>query len=58
MAGVPAAPAKAELKTEKNETIKFLFNPSELTITKAATWNSASHDPPNTPLMNFRRVTL
>lgn len=53
MAGVPAAPAKAELKTEKNETIKFLFNPSELTITKAATWNNAEAKGGNAPPLRF-----
>ena len=43
MAGVPSAPAKAELRTENNEVIPLLFNPAELTMTKAASWNAAEN---------------
>jgi hypothetical protein len=53
MAGVPSAPAKAELHTETNEVIPLLFNPAELTITKAATWNAAEAKGNNAPLLKF-----
>ena len=53
MAGVPAAPAKAELHTETGETIRFLFNPAELTITKAASWNAAENKGGNAPPLRF-----
>ena len=45
---VPAAPAKAELHTEKHKVIKFLFNPAELTLTKSASWNAAETSPTQT----------
>ena len=50
---VPAAPAKAELHTETNEVIKFLFNPSELTMTKSASWNAAESKGGNAPTLKF-----
>ena len=50
---VPAAPAKAELHTEKGGVIKFLFNPAELTITKAASWNAAENKGGNAPALRF-----
>ena len=50
---VPAAPAKAELHTEKNEVIKFLFNPADLTLTKSATWNAAENKGGNAPELRF-----
>jgi len=53
MGAVPAAPAKAELHTETNEVIKFLFNPAELTITKAASWNAAENKGGNAPPLRF-----
>jgi nucleoid-associated protein YgaU len=53
MAAVPSAPAKAELHTETNEVIKFLFNPAELTITKAASWNAAENKGGNAPPLRF-----
>ena len=53
MMAVPAAPAKAELHTEKNEVIKFLFNPADLTLTKSATWNAAENKGGNAPELRF-----
>jgi len=53
MAGVPTAPAKAELRTENNDVIPLLFNPAELTITKAASWNAAESKGNNAPLLKF-----
>lgn len=50
---VPAAPAKAELHTEKNDVIKFLFNPADLTLTKSATWNAAENKGGNAPELRF-----
>ena len=50
---VPAAPAKAELHTEQNEVIKFLFNPADLTLTKSATWNAAENKGGNAPELRF-----
>src|SRR5689334_24402064 len=49
----PTAPAKAELRTENNEVIPLLFNPAELTITKAASWNAAESKGNNAPLLKF-----
>ncbi|MFF5287931.1 CIS tube protein [Paractinoplanes globisporus] len=53
MVAVPTAPAKAELRTENNEVIPLLFNPAELTITKAASWNAAESKGNNSPLLKF-----
>ena len=53
MAGVPTAPVKAELRTENKEVIPLLFNPAELTITKAASWNAAESKGNNAPLLKF-----
>ncbi|MGX6606299.1 CIS tube protein [Micromonosporaceae bacterium Da 78-11] len=50
---VPAAPAKAELHTERGEVIKILFNPAELTITKATSWNAAENKGGNAPELRF-----
>ncbi|GAB1691442.1 CIS tube protein [Krasilnikovia sp. M28-CT-15] len=50
----PSAPAKAFLKTEKNDQIDFLFNPAELTITKANTWNAAENKGGNAPELRFQ----
>jgi nucleoid-associated protein YgaU len=54
MAGTPAAPVKAELHTELNEVIPFLFNPAELTITKSASWQGADNKGGNAPLLRFQ----
>jgi nucleoid-associated protein YgaU len=54
MAGTPAAPAKAELRTELKEVIPFLFNPAELTITKSASWQGADNKGANAPLLRFQ----
>ena len=53
MAAVPAAPAKAQLKTELDQVIPFLFNPAELTITKSASWNAAEKKGGNAPPLRF-----
>jgi nucleoid-associated protein YgaU len=53
MAAVPAAPAKAMLKTELDKEIPFLFNPAELTITKSASWNAAEKKGGNAPPLRF-----
>jgi nucleoid-associated protein YgaU len=53
MAGVPAAPAKAMLRTELKDEITFLFNPAELTITKSASWNAAEAKGGNAPTLKF-----
>jgi LysM repeat protein len=49
-----SAPAKAFLKTEKGDTIKCLFNPAELTITKANTWDAAESKGRNAPELRFQ----
>lgn len=48
------APVKAFLKTEKNEQIDFLFNPAELTITKANSWAAPEKKGGNTPELRFQ----
>jgi hypothetical protein len=48
------APAKAFLKTEKGDTITCLFNPAELTITKANTWDAAESKGRNAPELRFQ----
>jgi nucleoid-associated protein YgaU len=53
MPGTPGAPAKAELRTENKDVIPFLFNPAELTITKAASWNAAENKGGNSPQLRF-----
>ena len=53
MPGTPGAPAKAELHTENKDVIPFLFNPAELTITKAASWNAAENKGGNAPPLRF-----
>ncbi|RZU48468.1 LysM domain-containing protein [Krasilnikovia cinnamomea] len=50
----PTAPAKAFLLTEKKDRIDFLFNPAELTITKANTWNAAENKGGNAPELRFQ----
>jgi nucleoid-associated protein YgaU len=53
MPGTPGAPAKAELRTELKQVIPFLFNPAELTITKAASWNAAENKGGSSPQLRF-----
>jgi len=48
------APVKAFFKTEKNEQIDFLFNPAELTITKANDWKPAEKKGGNAPELRFQ----
>jgi hypothetical protein len=48
------APVKAFLKTEKGQQIDFLFNPAELTITKANTWGNADNKGGNAPELRFQ----
>src|SRR5262245_14841142 len=47
-------PEKAYLWTEKGEKIQCLFNPAELTITKANSWNAAESKGRNAPEMRFQ----
>jgi hypothetical protein len=53
MAAAPGAPVKAQLTTELNQVIPFLFNPAELTITKSASWNAAEKKGGNAPPLRF-----
>jgi Contractile injection system tube protein/LysM domain len=48
------APIKAELHTEDDKVIKLQFNPAELTITKANTWNAPEKKGGNTPELRFQ----
>ena len=48
------APVKAFLKTEKGDEIKFLFNPAELTITKANSWTAVEKKGANAPDQRFQ----
>jgi nucleoid-associated protein YgaU len=50
----PSAPAKAFLRTEQGATIECLFNPAELTITKANTWNASEKKGGNAPELRFQ----
>ena len=49
-----AGPEKAYLLTENGTTIKCLFNPAELTITKSNTWNAAESKGRNAPELRFQ----
>jgi hypothetical protein len=49
-----AGPEKAYLRSEKGDKIHCLFNPSELTITKANSWNAAESKGRNAPEMRFQ----
>jgi Contractile injection system tube protein len=49
-----AGPEKAYLLTEKGERIRCLFNPAELTITKANTWNAGESKGRNAPELRFQ----
>jgi hypothetical protein len=48
------APLKASLRTEQNKEISFLFNPAELTIAKANTWQSPESKGRNAPELRFQ----
>jgi len=48
------APIKASLRTEQNKEIPFLFNPAELTISKATTWQSKESKGRNAPELVFQ----
>ncbi len=45
--------AKATIETEKGETIRCLFNPSELTFTKSTQWSPTKAPGKNTPRLKF-----
>jgi hypothetical protein len=49
------APVKAQIKTETGSVIECLFNPSELTITKATQWNATKGKGKNTPKLRFQQ---
>jgi Contractile injection system tube protein/LysM domain len=49
-----AGPEKAYLRTEKGDKLHCLFNPAELTITKANSWNAAESKGRNAPEMRFQ----
>jgi hypothetical protein len=49
-----AGPEKAYLLTEKGDRIRCLFNPAELTITKANTWNAGESKGRNAPELRFQ----
>jgi hypothetical protein len=49
-----AGPEKAYLVTEKGDQITCLFNPAELTITKANTWNAGESKGRNAPELRFQ----
>jgi nucleoid-associated protein YgaU len=49
-----AGPAKARLRIEGGGEIKCLFNPAELTITKANTWDAAEGKGRNAPELRFQ----
>jgi hypothetical protein len=49
-----AGPEKAYLRSEKGDKIQCLFNPAELTITKANSWNAAESKGRNAPEMRFQ----
>jgi Contractile injection system tube protein len=49
-----AGPEKAYLITEKNDTVHCLFNPAELTIAKANTWNAPENKGSNAPMLRFQ----
>ncbi|MEJ3750445.1 LysM peptidoglycan-binding domain-containing protein [Actinomycetes bacterium KLBMP 9797] len=49
-----AGPEKAELRVEGGGVIPCLFNPAELTITKANTWDAVEGMGRNTPELRFQ----
>jgi hypothetical protein len=48
------APIKAFLRTEQGKEIKFLFNPAELTIAKANSWQAPESKGRNAPELKFQ----
>jgi nucleoid-associated protein YgaU len=50
----PSAPVKAFLRTEQGAQIDCLFNPAELTITKANTWQAPENKGANAPELRFQ----
>src|SRR3954468_11691007 len=48
------APIKASLRTEQNKEIPFLYNPADLTIAKANTWQSPESKGRNAPELTFQ----
>src|SRR6266540_6707671 len=48
-----ADPAKANIETESKKTIECLFNPAELSITKAAQWSPTKGPGKNAPKLKF-----
>ena len=50
---VPTAPAKAKLVIEGGSEVEFLFNPSELTITKSASWSANEAKGKDAPTLRF-----
>lgn len=50
----PSAPVKAFLKTETGLQIDCLFNPSELTISKSASWQASENKGGNAPELRFQ----
>lgn len=49
------APAKASIKTETGNTIQCLFNPAELTITRATQWEPTKGPGKNAPKLRFKQ---
>jgi hypothetical protein len=49
-----AGPEKAYLRSERGKRLDCLFNPAELTITKANSWNAAESKGRNAPEMRFQ----
>lgn len=49
-----SGPEKAYLLSEKGDKIRCLFNPAELTITKANSWQAAEAKGQNAPEMRFQ----
>lgn len=49
-----SAPAKGFLKTEQGQQLPFLFNPADLTIAKANSWQSPENKGRNAPDLRFQ----
>ena len=47
-------PTKAELRTEKGDTIACLFNPAEITIAKSNAWGAGQAKGRNAPRLRFQ----
>jgi len=50
-----SAPAKAKIKPENGDLIECLFNPSELTLTKATQWEATKGKGKDTPKLRFQQ---